>query len=89
MHLTSGQLHVKSISSPVSSDTAAACLVALCLGHALWAALMLTHAHAHVCLITVYRIVFASFSGDWMGAQQVFGEFLRILGGSGFSAACG
>ena len=88
MHLMSGQLHAKSIGSPVSSDTAAACLAALHLGHALWAALVLAHAHARVRLITVYRIVFASFSGDRMGARQVFGEFLRTLGGSGFGATC-
>ena len=89
MHLTSGQLHAKSIRSPVSSDTAAACLAALHLGYALWAALVLAHAHAYIRLITVYCIVFASFSGDRIGAQQVFGEFLRTLGGSRFSAACG
>ena len=61
--IRSRQVHVKSIGDPVSSDIAVACLVVLCLGHALWAALVLAHAHAYVCLITMYCIVFASFSG--------------------------
>jgi hypothetical protein len=72
------QLHAKSIGDPVSSDTAATRSAALRLGHALWAALVLAHAHARVRLITVYRIVVASFGGEWacLGIGRKLDEFL-------------
>jgi len=42
------QPHVKYIGNLVSSNTAAAHLVALCLGHAFWAALGLMHVYTHI-----------------------------------------
>ena len=72
------QLHAKPIGDPVSSDAAATRSAALRLGHAFWTALVLAQAHARVRLITVYRIVFASFGGEraCLGIGRELDEFL-------------
>ena len=63
----------------VSSDTAAACLAVLHLSHAFWTAFVLAHAHAYVCPITMYHIIFAPFSGEWacLGIRREPDELLR------------
>jgi hypothetical protein len=59
------KLHAKLVCDTVGSDAAATCPAALGFGHAFYDALVLSHAHARVCLVAMDLVILAGFCWEW------------------------